>query len=615
MSQEDSDRQEFDNLLGFSQNMFSEWNTPTTVYIPTRHAPVSKQLERVWMINSAEPPNNLIENSGAGGTSYRVSDSPLISTKDYEDFYFSTFMKEHKNPFKIQNEVAKLTEDDKEQSKEILLKVANEQVLLGGYYVSIVPFRDCHEAKDFFDKHNKTALFVKKEDACEGCVYNKGVKCALMHKHLADKIPYTTGIADAMLKQDVNKGLLDLKTASKLKVIQDPKQRIRSHLLATYKVKEAAAEAPRYSQSNILSSSNVTVDDLKVVKDTVNKLIKNGVNYKTLITKVGSHVGTPVIKEIIASALPKVSPINMAKFADCPDEFKGRVAMLVKDATCEECIFNEGKTCSKYKVAFVQQSKDPVILELGKKIKEANFKNKNYVESFFAKCIDSGLSIGQLKEAFTISFGKEDLSNYLDGALKQAKKVDPFKFSKCSGDYFEKVAKVYQGSNCAGCHYNYGSHCAQLNKDFVNPSPSTAPVPVLNSDSVQIDDVFNAVGKKAELMLRKGASLQQTVSVFNETGVSTSFIKQAMIDAVKNIGTINTVTLNDCKTSELVKYAKNVAYTNKCANCVYNEQNRCGMFSKEFANPITKKASVNNAVEQKESILFDDVHSEYTIDF
>ncbi len=623
MTTEDKDREQFDNLMGFSTNMFSEWNTPDDTYtIPVKHAPMSKQLERVWLLNGTGPASNLIENTGAGGTSYRVSDSPLVSLKDYEDFYFTTFMKEHTNPLKATEALKeKVASVNSPEASALLMKIAGENVLLGGYYVSIAPFKDCNEAKDFFETHNKQAHFIQKESKCTGCVYNKQSKCALMHKYLADEIPYTDNIANAMLKQDVSSGVIDKKTASVLLKIKDPRQRIRKHILAKYVTKQAKQDQPTYMHTN-LAQDNVTKDDLKIVKSTIIKLVKSGADYSTIVTKVGAYVGTSLVKQLLPDLVAKVTPVNMAKFAGCTDEFRGKVAMLIKDATCEDCVFNENRTCGKYKVSFVKESKEPVLLDLGKKIKEANLKNKDYVVSFFSKCIDSGVSLSQLKESFTISLGKAETEGYLKEAVLKAKQLDPFKFSRCTGAHYAAVQSVFQGSNCAGCNYNQGSHCASLNKPFVNPSKHASMYPPSSSDLIRPADILKGEEAPSEesllvqSMFSKGASLRDTLNHFNDRGVSTGIMKQAMVDAVKRMEVVNTATLTDCRATELVKHATHVAHTSKCISCNYNQTTRCAMFSKPFADkPNMKTASVVADDSEMETILFDALNSEYTIDF
>lgn len=590
-----SNDKEFDPILGFSENMWAHLiDDPGNFVVPTRRAPAAKQLERVWSLNNAEPHNNYISNSGSGGTSYKVTDSPAIPLKEYENMYFKMFMKDSESPFKVASIAKeKLSEEERKATASVFNAISAESPLLGSYYVVAEPFKNCNEANNFFKQNCKTALYIKKMSKCTGCQYNRGSSCGLMGKKLAAEIPYEAAVVNTFVKKAYSERALTKDETLNILNQKNPKERLRNYFRVMAAKKQTHdtdvdSPAPRYTQDNIVKASQQVQQDIKVARVVVDKLVANGVSEKDIIQKVGSLIGTPAVKEIIPQALRSLKgPLNTYKFAKCDDSLIGNVALLKKDAACSDCVFYAGSSCSKFKTSFIQESQDPVIISLGERIKEARAKNENYLNAFFVKCVDSGVSYNQLKQAFEINIGLSELNGLLKGSLKQASKLDPYRFSRCKGSFYENVEQIHMGSGCNGCSFNAGSHCSKLKKAFNNPAQTPhmyAPdVPTGETPLVMKAPELSKEARMVVAKYKEGGNFAVCVNTLKKASLSTPTIKKALYDAVKSMDTLDAVRWNGCQDSDIVKQAKYLVKTSSCGSCIMNGGSRCNKFKVAFS--------------------------------
>lgn len=617
-----SNDKEFDPILGFSENMWSHLiDDSGNFVVPARRPPAAKQLERVWSINNAEPANNYISNSGDGGTGYKVTDSPAIPIKDYENMYFKMFMKDSESPFKVASIVQeKLSAEERRATASAFNAVSAESPLLGSYYVVVDPFKSCVEANEFFKAHCKTARYVKKVAKCGDCKFNRGTFCGLIGKKLAAEIPYEAAVVNAFIKKAYSERALTKEETLSILNHKVPKERLRNFYRVIASKNNAGdtpptSETPRYKQDNIVKAAQQVQQDIKVARLVVDKLVANGVSESDIIQKVGSLIGTPAVKELIPQSLRSLKgPLNAYKFAKCDDSLIGNIPLLKKDAACSDCVFYAGKSCSKFKVSFIQESQDPVILSLGERIKEARAKNKDYLNAFFVKCVDSGVSYNQLKQAFEINIGLKDLNELVKGSLKKASKLDPYRFSRCKGSFYDNVEQIHMGSGCNGCSFNAGSHCGKLKKAFNNPAqtPQMYATDIPTSGETPLVMKSPEISKEAQLVVSKyqeGGNFATCVSSLKKASLSTPLIKKALYEAIKSLDTLDAVRWNGCQDSDLVKQAKNLVKTSSCGSCIMNGGSRCNKFKVAFSAGDTS----NNIFDESE--LFKENEGEFEVQF
>jgi hypothetical protein len=604
MTQENKDRSEFRDTQGFSQDNYGEWDEGQHFRIPTRHPPVAKQLERVWDINHEEPHDNLVKNTGDGGTSIRVTGTPEIDIENYEKEYYKLFMKESEDPLKLAQYLkTKVDPTTLAKTASTWKALGEERGLLGDFYVTVAPFETCKEANTFFKAHNKQALFVQKEAKCNGCVYNKGTTCGLTSKYLTDKVPYTAGIAKKYLNKLVQEGTLPSKIANRLISTNSPKEAIKAANLykSSQKFKETQADTySKYTEAKAITATNAKDQDRVVVGSIVEKLIKKGVDYDSIITKVGKHVGSGFVKDLVPKAIRNVAPLNTVKFANCADFLKGHVSLITKDASCSGCVFYADSFCEKFKASFIKEGQESAILNLGKKIKEAEFKNEGYMVNFFKKCIDSGISLVQIKESFKNRIASKQFNAYISGAVKSASKLDPYAFSKCAGNYYTDVDTVFRGANCTGCYFNQSTHCAKVSTKFSNPVKhegnlyaSDAPQDLIRPHEMMKDRPMSPEGKIASAGISGELSQRDVIKKLASQGVTTEEIKIILKEALSKTP-LNAVKWNQCVKSATTEMAASLQKTDTCSGCVDNRGFKCSRLGKSFDNYEEKQAELVN---------------------
>lgn len=610
---------DFREIFGFSNDMYTEWTEGSDVSLPTRHPPVSKQLERVWFENNAQPDNNFIQNTGAGWAN-RVTPTGDVSLEDYRKKYFKLFMQNSDNPSKIASYLKESVEPSVlAATKEVWQDLAQEKGLLGSYYVTIEPFEKCATANEFFQKSCKTAKFIKRESKCNDCSKRRDSYCTLMKKHLAHEIPYSRTIASAIAKEKIKKGHLTLEEANTIIDSSNDYRKVTQDIYTKSAINRATPKvAPSpvydlYKHKEVLAPTNVTAEDERIVKDVVASLIKRGVDYSTIMTKVGSHVGSHMTRKMIDKNLAEIAPINAVAFSDCSNDLKGKVSVLIEDASCSDCLYFRGNRCAKLKAAFVQTRQEELTSDLLEKMKAANVQGDEKLRLFIAKCIESGMSFAEMTATFMPSLGKTEFAKHMQASIKIAKKVSPYSFSKCSGSFYNTLPSVYRSPECTACHYNEGSKCAWVKKSFVNPDLSAEAnityenVAVPKSKSASAPTATKEEQhfvKVASRMIEQGYSGSDVRAVLASKELDSLDSHTVINAAAEGLKTLDAVAWSRCKEDEVYSHVASLVKTDTCLDCGYVQASRCGKLKLEFSNAEYGEVPLAMATEEDPYELF-----------
>ena len=620
--------EKFTNYFGLGQDWDEHWYEEETEIFITKRPPSTKELDAAWTENEKQQPANYVKNTGAGGESNKPKPPSDVNTKDYANLYLTTFMQD-KNPFTLAKKIAMIPEDIREATSKYLKSAYAERGLLGDYYVSVQPFEDCRDAKEFFSKHCKTAQFIKKESKCTDCSYRSGKTCSMMGKPLFEtNPPYTHELANEWIKKDYELGNISKAAALKVANNENPKKKLQSFILAKYAEKYAT---PKETPLRVIdtptgdSGSGALADKLReankkdIVPQILLNLIQKGVSYDTIVTKVASHTGSAYVKSVMPAVLKKISgsggyvvPINAYKFAECDsDILLGNVSLLRKDAACKGCVFNDNdRKCAKLKAAFVKEAEDNRLLGIGKQILAAKNKSAADLNKALKQCVDSGLSYSDIKSVYAKNIKSADFNTQITQAVKTAEKLNPFRFSNCEGSIYKHVASVYRTRDCNACHYNEGSHCAKVKKAFSNPvKDHYNHVAVQNTADASykqsVEDKKVAAVEAWALKQLEGRKIALESFEKAVAKHSPHRTKEIIAQAVSKTAAINTVAWNDCKKGDVyLKQANAVVMTKKCVGCSDNRAVKCGRFNKDFINPQLKKAlSSEMPIETDESFF------------
>lgn len=592
------DREKFRGLMGFSENMYDDTNDGEPLYIPAKRPPMVKELDNAWNVNHKEPPSNLISNTYDGATGYRVTEAPEVSLREYTQYYNNLFMKE-KSAGAVRQALHKVPANILRKTASIWQSLSKERGLIGEYYVKIGSFKDCHAADAFFKQHCKTAKFIQKETKCGGCKFNEGDRCGLMKKHLAEHIPYTNEIASALVKKAQSENWLNTEALSKVASYKDPKKKIQSIFLYKQAGKTANEIAGiQEKRGGILEAEAFKKYKADTDKDIVRILtaaIKKGASYEKIFNKVASHLGSTKVKSLMVQAVKGINPINTVAFMNCSDSLKGKVSLLIKDASCSGCVFYGGDQCNKYKVSFVNPKKDDVVTSISAKVKDAQIKNADHMVDYFAKCINSGIAHSQLKTAFVKRIPTQTLNTYVAKALQKATKVSAYNFCRCTDAPLEKVAKLYRDENCTGCYFNANTQCNKLKKAFVNPEHiDKTGYTVTETDLPMVNDHPDI--KKASRLLEKNVSEQVALKVLAAKGATGNHITDSMKTAIQRQGYLDAVNWNGCKKTAYVEAAPALLKTETCTGCNDNQGMKCSRLSKDFVNASDYTEQESNEV-------------------
>lgn len=572
------------------------------VYMPAKRPPIAKELVNVWDHNHAEPVDNFVQNTGAGGESNRIRPTHEVSNNQYAAMYQKMLMSE-KNPFKLAEKMQRVPDDVVRKTASIIEKLDKEQGLLGNHYVTVKPFPDCRTAQKFFDKSCKTAKYIKKESKCEGCSFRSGNHCGMMGRDLVTQVPYSREDANEALKNAYNKGAIDREDFNKIAKIRDPKERLQNvYLASAYNKYSPKNDAEGKRVVTPLEDRGVGASDHRVkaadkreaLPNLIAKLIQNGVSWEKILSKTASSTGTAQIKSVLPIALKKISedyvtPINAVKFANCDDFLINNVSLLKKDASCGGCVFNQGHKCSKLKAAFVKEAGNDYVETVEKQIKKAFTVSKD-ISGELAKYINAGVSNSILKTAFLNNSSLAEYNKQLEVALKTASKLSPFKFSGCEGDFYKHVAKVYRDHNCSTCYHNERTHCAKVKKAFVNPAPeqfeheTALPMVDRNTQIQKEAAIQNKLENWAIKQLERKVSSKTFIQAVTDKAPS-HIASKVISNSISKAASLNTAAWNNCTVDELTKKAQKVVRVKKCDGCRANHGSKCARFNKAFINP------------------------------
>lgn len=607
----DYDLHEQRQFFSVGSDWGEEWYSGNPETIPARRPPVAKQLVNVWDHNHAEPVNNYVKNTGAGGESNRIRPTHEVSHDQYANLYLKMLMEE-KNPYKLAERFKRIPSDVLNKTASVIENLDDEQGLLGNHYVTIKPFSDCRTAQKFFEANCKTAKYIQKEAKCETCSFRNGSHCGMMGKDLAKEVPYTREAANTALKNAYTKGFISREDFTRIGKIKDYKERLQEVYLTTsdnkYAFKNDAASkvhvTPLEDRGVGVSDNRVKAADKKdALPNLLTKLIQNGVSWEKILSKTAHINGSAHIKSLLPMALKKISedyvtPINAVKFANCDDFLINSVSLLKKDASCSTCVFNAGHKCAKLKAAFVKEADNDYVNTVEAQIKKAFTVSKDISEPL-SKYIDAGVSLKILETAFLKNSSASDFAKQLPSALKKASKVSPFKFSGCEGDFYKHVSSVYRDHNCSTCYHNERSHCAKLKKSFVNPVPNQfeheTMLPMVNK-SAQIEKervLQEKLENWASSQLSKKVSERNFVKAVSEKAPA-HIAKKVITNAISKAASLNTAAWNDCKVTDLTKVAQKVVRVKKCEGCRANQGYKCARYNKDFINPKKKVESFSS---------------------
>ena len=625
-TQEDQDRIRFQETMGFEKDMYAHLNSPDHTTIPTRRPPASKQLQTAWLLNNEGPDSNYIQNTGAAGDAYRVTETSEVDYTTYEDQYFKLFMSE-KNPFRIAEILKqKVSSNVLQATQETWKTLSAERGLIGDFYVDLTPFKDCDkDAAPFVQQHCASAKFIKKLSACSGCGYREKHTCTLMKKTLTDEVPYTPRIAKALVANYVKARKLTPAQAGKVHAQATPKKQIQTAIMLANanKLSNASMTPEKMEKYNVvkeatpLTPENVNKHDTKIVNAAIEKAIKKGATAATIIRQIGKHTGTSYVTENLYKIASNIQPLNAVKFAQCSDKLAGNVSLLMKDAQCGDCVFHEASAnrCTKLRANFIKQTEDEIATQLSSKVANTQLVSEQYMVDFFSRAIDAGVSYVQLKEAFHNRMVPQNFSSFMGKAVKKASKLSPATFTKCKGAFYQKVAKVYRNDDCITCPQNKLSHCAQLKKPFVNPELDQGnsqfnvnamaedkgqqmfAADVIPAKEVRFERPISPNGQVAKQLISAGLSKNEIVQKFASEGLTGKDISLALTEALDKRTNFNTFVWDACnRKSALVQKTASLKKVSKCMSCRDHRGHKCSRYNKPFeASDLDKQHSSINA--------------------
>lgn len=546
-----SDKREFDAIFGFQENMWGHlFDADGNFKIPTRRPPIAKQLEKVWSIDNKDLPTNYISNTGAGGTSYRVSQKSELPLREFEDLYFRTFMENHQNPFKAEEILSnKVSKEEMQKTASVYNAVKDESPLLGRYYVSLKPFKSCQEANKFFNKHCKTATYALLPEGQETCKCGNIGYCSNLKRIVVTEVPYTYKSVNKYIKKAFYQDhLINRAETKNIIQIKDPKDRLKQ-FFNVINVKRLQPEAPKSHltgpmeyEKDVVRPNSYLDDPRQVAAMVIMRMVSKGATEEDIARVVMPKFGTSVVRDLIPEVIRKMNmPINTYKFNGCQDNLKGSVPLLIKDSYCPQCVFYEGNRCGKYQVSFVNEASNPEILSIGRKLEAAAAKNEKAVRKFFKRCMASGVKKSVLKNAFNITLGDQKFNEYVNN-WQDPNFVEPLQ----------------------------------------NPVPQQSYAADLAPQEEYVSQEVSPIVKDIVQMYEEGATEEQCKNFLRTMGYPEDQIYSALNTAVREIGTLNSVQWNDCADSDHVMQADKLEKTETCDRCIMNGGIRCNKFKKMF---------------------------------
>ena len=163
------------------------------------------KLEEAWSHEDATKNFNLVPNMNMD---YNVPQPKAAPEKDSTDI-LNLIKKQMMQGLHGQDlaEIVKssISPEILKNAKDTLVKLAEEQGLLGNVYIDPSVFNRCADGSKLLEKKCKLAKYVKKMAKCSGCMYNKNERCEVYKKMLASEIVYDSRLLNFYANHFSNK--------------------------------------------------------------------------------------------------------------------------------------------------------------------------------------------------------------------------------------------------------------------------------------------------------------------------------------------------------------------------------------------------------------------------
>lgn len=476
-------------------------DTPEYIAIP--------KLEQAWTHTDDRSNFNLVPNSNMDFNYKTPDNTKMDNTRIHDVKELINYTKKQMMAGK-KGEVLKKIIQQKSLPKIIksalkhLIKLSEEQGLLGDVYIDPTIFKNCDKGAEFVRKRAKTAKYVLAMDKCTGCIFNHNNRCENYKKHIAKDIVYDEELFNFYSKHLSNTAGKDIKICSRKELQQ-------AFVKEITKETKVAEFKPKISETEDEKTLKEKEDEYRNHMESLKKELSN-----VMGSKVAKDVGIMLSKgysgKIIKDHIDK-------KYS--AKEFRENKEII------SNLLLKQGSLGHVYLDAFLL----PINICKDKKAKDYLEKQARDIKYIVSRCSHSTCRCKNLN--------KKIVSKLTD----IPKEVWDAKFNKYSSDIKEKIASIYNKNP------QKGLRLAFLQEDISKVS-FKAPKNIENYNLKEAIDIneykvkeykgINFTPKKITAALDKGFTLSSIMYIGKKLGVK----EQEIIDNIKKAFDENVTSVN-----------------------------------------------------------------------
>jgi len=238
-----------------------------------------------------------------------------------------------------------------ETYKDVIAECRSEEGLLGVIYTDPDFFDSCDSMINHWKKSgiDPKIVFVRTNSRCSKCANGN---CSKINKPIANGLEYEwEGVASVIDEMVLNKKISADKARFIYEKYIDPKQALQAAVLAT-KDKKPEVVGGKNVKIHVVNAYenkyNVPTENKNSIISKTANFISNGKPIAIIKRDLRNQFSFDETNSILKSAFESISNINATKFPNCDLPFSlNKKASLIKDASCETCVFNQETSCSK----------------------------------------------------------------------------------------------------------------------------------------------------------------------------------------------------------------------------------------------------------------------------